>query len=146
MPLFQRTGAGAPHKTTLPLLDGNATGIIHYVYGSTLFQPKCDVFDGFLSRRGRRAATKGELATKERKRSQRKQTIQVLLFVFFALQSVRITHVREDFFSRRERGERGATTGKEIRQGLFLRALRLCAHLSLPARFWLRRAVPGRGI
>ena len=41
-----------------------------------------------------------------------------------ALQSVRITHGREDFFSRRERGARGATTGKEIRQGLFLRALR----------------------
>jgi hypothetical protein len=40
-----------------------------------------------------------------------------------ALQSVRITHGREDFFSRRERGARGATTGKEIRQGLFLRAL-----------------------
>jgi hypothetical protein len=27
------------------------------------------------------------------------------------------------FFPRRERGERGETTGKEIRQGLFLRAL-----------------------
>ena len=66
--------------------------------------------------------------------------------ILFALQYLRITHVREDFFSRRERGERGATTGKEIRQGLFLRALCACAHRSLPARFWLRRAVPGRGI
>jgi hypothetical protein len=51
--------------------------------------------------------------TNGREGAQRAQKKGKPVFVFFALQSVRITHIREDFISRRERRERRETTEKK---------------------------------
>jgi hypothetical protein len=40
-------------------------------------------------------------------------SLALFCFAIFALQSVTLTHVREDFFSRREHRERRETTGRK---------------------------------
>jgi hypothetical protein len=65
--------------------------------------------------------------------------------VIFALQSVSTTHVREDFFSRRERRERREKAGNKVRHAVLLRDLCASARTcSFPQGLGLGlRAVPG---